>query len=93
VVELRFLREILFGVPDRESEHPSPLGDGYGVRRIAERCQYEREVSKGPFSLREKDGMRGVNPCCGCFDSLTPALSLRERETVGQMADRSGFQA
>jgi hypothetical protein len=38
-----------------------------------------------PFSLREKDRMRGYKIMqLGCIDPLSPTLSRREREFVGQ---------
>jgi hypothetical protein len=55
---------------------------------FAKAMRHERRKIVRPFSLREKDRMRGYNNQCFSFSNpLTPALSRRERELTGQQCN------
>jgi hypothetical protein len=45
---------------------------------------YHCNKKERPFSLREKDRRRGYKLSSYCIISLSPTLSRREREFVGQ---------
>jgi hypothetical protein len=48
-------------------------------------CLRDQNVNERPFSLREKDRMRGLeNQGVSLSNPLSPALFRRERELTGQ---------